>query len=82
MPRRLFTTYVMLPRGGIGAPPPPPPPPPPSPQPQEPAPPQGDEEEDSNDEEFFVDLPTDAESEEAAAEQGAILASFETRRHD
>jgi hypothetical protein len=56
--------------------------PPPPPPPQEPAPPQGDEEEDSDDEEFFVDLPTDAESEEATAEQWAILASFKTWCHD
>jgi hypothetical protein len=79
MPRRLFTIYAMLPRGGTDAPPPPPPPPPPL---QEPAPSQGDEEEDSDNEEFFVDLPTDAESEEAAVEQRAILTSFEMRRRD
>jgi hypothetical protein len=68
----------MLPRGGSGAPPAPPPPPPP----QDPAPPQGEEEEDSDDEEFLAELPTDAEAEEAAAEQRAIVASFETQRRD
>jgi hypothetical protein len=76
MPRRLITTYSMLPRGGSGAPPPLPPTPPPPP------PTQGDEEEDSDDEELFANLPMDAESEEAAAEQRAILASFEMRRRD
>jgi hypothetical protein len=76
MHRRLFTTYAMLPRGGTGVPPPPPP------SPQEPALPQGDEVEDSDDEEFFTDLPTDAESEEVTAEQRAILTSFEMRRRD
>jgi hypothetical protein len=50
--------------------------------PQEPAPPQGDEEEDSDDEEFFVNLPMDAESEERAAGQRVVLASFETQRCD
>lgn len=78
MPRRLLTTYAMLPRGGSGAPPAPPLPPPP----QDPAPPQGEEEEDSDDEEFLAELPTDAEAEEAAAEQRAIVASFETQRRD
>jgi hypothetical protein len=63
-------------------PPPSPPPPLPPPPPQELAPPQGVEEEDSDNEEFLADLPTDAESEEAAAEQRAILVSFETRRRD
>jgi hypothetical protein len=81
MPRRLLTTYATLPRGGSGAPPPPLPPPPPPPPLQDPAPPQGEEEEDS-DEEFLADLPTDAEAEEVAAEQKAIVASFETHRHD
>jgi hypothetical protein len=79
MPHRLFTTYNMLPRGGTGAPPLPPPPPPPL---QEPALPQGDQEEDSDDEEFLAQLPTDAETEEAAAEQREILASFEMQHHD
>jgi hypothetical protein len=77
MPRRLFTTYTMLPRGGSGAPPPPLPP-----RPQEPAPPQGEEKEDSDEEEFLAQLPTDAEAEEATVEQRAILESFETQRHD
>jgi hypothetical protein len=63
-------------------PPPPPPPPLLPPPPQETAPPQGEEEEDSDEEEFLAQLPTDAEAEEAAAEQRAILASFETQRHD
>jgi hypothetical protein len=72
----------MLPRGGSGAPPAPPPPPPPPPPPQDPAPPQGEEEEDSDDEEFLAELPTDAEAEEAAAEQRAIIASFEMHRPD
>jgi hypothetical protein len=80
MPRHLFTTYAMLPRGGSGVPPPPPPPLPP--RPQELAPPQGKEEEDSNEEEFLAQLPSDAEAEEATVEQRAILASFETQRHD
>jgi hypothetical protein len=80
MPRRLITTYAMLPRGGSSALPPPPPPPPPPLTLQEPAPPQGDEKGDSDDEEFFADLPTDAE--EATAEQRAILASFEMWRRD
>jgi hypothetical protein len=62
----------MLPRGGSGAPPAPPPPP------QDPALPQGEEEEDSDDEEFLAELPTNAEAEEATAEQRAIVASFET----
>jgi hypothetical protein len=66
----------MLPQGGSGAPPPPPPPP------QDPALPQGEEEEDSDEEEFLAQLPTDAEAEEAAAEQRAILASFGMQRHD
>jgi hypothetical protein len=70
----------MLPRGGFGAPPPPPPPPPLPPQ--EPAPPQGKEEEDSDEEEFLAQLPTDAETEEAATEQRAILAWFETQRRE
>jgi hypothetical protein len=77
MPRRRFITYAMLPRGGSDAPPPPPPPPP-----QEPAPPHGEEEEDSDEEEFLAQLPTEAEAKEAAAEQRAILASFETQRRD
>jgi hypothetical protein len=64
----------MLPRGGSGASPPPPPPQ------EEPAPPWFDEEEDTDDKEFYADLPTDAEAEEPAAEQRAILPSFETRR--
>jgi hypothetical protein len=76
----------MLPRGGSGAPPappPPPPPPPPLPSPlQDPAPPQGEEEEDSDDEEFLAELPTDTEPEEAAAEQRAIVVSFETQGRD
>jgi hypothetical protein len=71
----------MLPRGGSGAPPAPPPPPPPPP-PQDPAPLQGEEEEDSDDEEFLAELPTDAEAEEAAAEQRAVIASFETQHRD
>jgi hypothetical protein len=66
----------MLPRGGSGAPPPPPLPPPP----QDQAPTQGEKEEDSG--EFLAQLPTDAEAEEAAAKQKAILASFETQRRD
>jgi hypothetical protein len=70
----------MLPRGSSGAPPAPPPPPP-SP-PQDPALPQGEEEEDSDNEEFLAELPTDAEAKEAAAEQRAIVASFETQRRD
>jgi hypothetical protein len=72
----------MLPRGGSGAPPPPPPPPPPPSPLQDPAPLQGEEEEDSDEEEFLAELPMDAEAEEAAAEQRAIVASFETQRHD
>jgi hypothetical protein len=80
MPRHLFTTHIMLSRGGSGAPPPPPPPPPPSSPPQEPAPSQGDEED--SDEDFLAQLPTDAEAEEAAMEQRVILASFETQRRD
>jgi colicin import membrane protein len=72
----------MLPRGGSGAPPAPPPPPPPPPLPQDLAPPQGEEEEDSSDEEFLAELPTDTEAEEAAIEQRAIVASFETQRRD
>jgi hypothetical protein len=67
----------MLSRGGSGAPPPPPSPPPPSPPP-----PHGEEEEDSDKEEFLAQLPTDVEAKEAAAEQRAILASFETQRCD
>jgi hypothetical protein len=82
MPLRLLTTYAMLPRGGSGAPPPPPPPPPQPPRQQDPAPPQGKEEEDSDDEEFLTELPTDAEAEEAVAEQRAIVASFEMQRRD
>jgi hypothetical protein len=77
MPRRLFTTYAMLPRGDSGAPPPPPPQPPLPPL-HDPAPPQSDEEEDSDNEEFLAQLPMDMEAEEAAVEQRAILASFET----
>jgi hypothetical protein len=69
----------MLPRGGTGVPPSPPPPPLP---PQEPAPPQGDKEEDSDDEEFLAQLPTDADTEEATAEQRVVLASFEMQHHD
>jgi hypothetical protein len=73
----------MLPRGGSGAPPAPPPPPPPPPAPpQDPAPPQGEEEENSDNEELLAELPTDAEAEEATAEQRAIVASFETQRRD
>jgi hypothetical protein len=71
----------MLPRRGSGAPPAPPPPPPPPP-PQDLALPQGREEEDSNDEEFLAELPTDTEAEEAAAEQRAIVASFEMQHRD
>jgi hypothetical protein len=72
----------MLPRGGSDAPPGPPPPPPPPP-PQDPALPQGEEEEEDSDyEEFLAELPTDAEAEEAAVEQRAIIASFEMQRHD
>jgi hypothetical protein len=65
-------------------PPAPPPPPPPLPplSTQDPAPPQGEEEEDSDDEEFLAELPTDAEAEEAAAEQRAIVALFETQHRD
>jgi hypothetical protein len=70
----------MLPRGGSGAPPAPPPPPPPPPQ--DPALPQGEEEEDSDDEEFLAELPTDAEAEEAATEQRAIIALFKTQCRD
>jgi AMMECR1 domain-containing protein len=70
----------MLPRGGSGAPPaPPPPPPPPS---QDLALPQGEEEEDSDKEEFLAELLTDAEAEEATAEQRAIVASFKMQRRD
>jgi hypothetical protein len=58
--------------------PPVPPTPPPLPL-QDPAPLKGDEEKDSDEEEFFADLPMDAELEEAAVEQRAILALFETR---
>jgi hypothetical protein len=73
----------MLPRGGSGAPPAPAPPPPLPPPPlQDPVPPQGEEEEDSDDEKFLAELPTDAEAEETTAEQRAIIASFETQRHD
>jgi hypothetical protein len=91
MPRRLFTTYAMLPRGGSSAPLPrggssaPPPPPLPLPPPP---PPQGDEEEDSNKEEdsdkekFLAQLLMGVEAEEAAAEQRAILASFETQHRN
>jgi hypothetical protein len=82
MPRRLLTTYAMLPRGGSGTPPAPPPPPPPLPPSQDPALSQGEEEKDSDDEEFLAELPTNAEAEEAAAEQRAIVASFETQRRD
>jgi hypothetical protein len=32
--------------------------------------------------EFLAELPTDAEAEEAATEQRAIIASFETQRRD
>jgi hypothetical protein len=71
----------MLPRGGSGAPLAPPLPPPLPPL-QDPAPPQGEEEEDSDDEELLVELPTDAEAEEAAVEQRAIVASFETQRRN
>jgi hypothetical protein len=71
----------MLPRGSSDAPLAPPPPPPPPPPLQDPAPPQG-EEEDSDNEEFLVELPTDAEAEEAAAEQRAIVASFEMQLCD
>jgi hypothetical protein len=67
----------MLPHGDSGVPPAPPTPPPPPPPLQV-----DDEEEDNNDEEFFAGLPTDAEGEENAAEQRAILASFETRHRD
>jgi hypothetical protein len=70
----------MLPRGGSGAPPAPPLPPPLPPQ--DLAPPQGEKEEDSDDEEFLAELPTDAEAEEAAAEQRPIIASLETQRRD
>jgi hypothetical protein len=70
----------MLPRGGSGVPPAQPPPPPLLPQ--DPALPQGEEEEDSDDEEFLAELPMDAKAEEAAAEQRAIVASFETQRRD
>jgi hypothetical protein len=76
MPCCLITTYATLSRGGSGAPPPPLQPP------QEPALPRVDEKEDTDGDEFFADLPTDVEAEEAAAEQRAILASFETRRRD
>jgi hypothetical protein len=72
----------MLPRGGFGVPPAPPPLPPPPPPPQDPAPPQGEEDEDSDDEELLAELPTDVEAEEAAAEQRAIVASFEMQRRD
>jgi hypothetical protein len=72
----------MLPRGGSGTPPAPPPPPPPPPPPQDPTLPQGEEAEDSDDEELLAELPTDAEAEEAAAEQRAIVALFETQRRD
>jgi hypothetical protein len=71
MARRLLTTYAILPRGGFDAPPAPPPPPPP-------LPPQGEEKEDSDDEELLTKLSTDAEAEEATAEQRSIVASFET----
>jgi hypothetical protein len=81
MPRRLFTTYAMLPRGGSDAPPPPSPPPPPLLL-QELAPLHSEEEEDSDDEEFLAQLPMDAEAEEAATEQRTILASFKTQRRD
>jgi hypothetical protein len=67
----------MLPRGGSGVPPAPPPPPP-----QDPALPQGEEEEDSDNEEFLAQLPTDAEAEEAAAKQRAIVALFKMQRRD
>jgi hypothetical protein len=40
------------------------------------------EEEDTDEEEFFIDLPMDAEAEEAVAEQRAILTSFETWRRN
>jgi hypothetical protein len=75
-----LTTYAMVPRGGSGAPPAPLPPPPPLPQ--DPALPQGEEEEDSDDEELLDELLTDTEAEEAAAEQRAIVASFEMLRRD
>jgi hypothetical protein len=39
-------------------------------------------EEHSDEEEFLAQLLTDAEAEEAAAEQGAILASLKTQRRD
>jgi hypothetical protein len=44
--------------------------------------PQVDEEEGSDDKEFYASLPMEVDAEEAAAEQRAILASFETRRHN
>jgi hypothetical protein len=37
---------------------------------------------DSDDEEFLAELPTDTEAEEAAVEQRAIVASFETQHRD
>jgi hypothetical protein len=71
----------MLPRGGSDVPPVPLPPPPPSLL-QDPAPPQGEEEEDSDNEELLTELPTDAKAEEAATEQRAIVALFETQCRD
>jgi hypothetical protein len=45
-------------------------------------PPQGEGEEDSDDEEFLAELSMDAEAEEAATEQRAIVASFEMQHRD
>jgi hypothetical protein len=77
MSHRRLTTYAMLPRGGSGGATTTTTPPPPPPLPQDTTSSQG-EEEDSDEEEFLAQLPTDAEAEEATAEQRAILASFET----
>jgi hypothetical protein len=41
-----------------------------------------DDEEDNDDEDLYADLPDDAEAEEAAAEQRALLMSFETQHRD
>jgi hypothetical protein len=73
-----------FPTGWLSCPhqPAPPPPPPPPLLPQDPAPPQGEEEEDFDDEEFLAELPTDAEADEPATEQRAIVVSFETQHRD
>jgi hypothetical protein len=41
-----------------------------------------DEEDEYKDEDIFAVLPDDSEAEEGAAEQRALLVSFEMQRHD